>query len=85
MKELRWSAEKSAWLKVARGLSFEEITRGRLLDVRQNPNRVNQQIILYEIDGYIWVVPFVEVDDIWFLKTSYPNRKYTREYNEDQL
>jgi hypothetical protein len=85
MKELRWSAEKSAWLKQTRGLSFEEITQGRLIKVRQNPNRADQQIILYELEGYIWVVPFVEAEGVWFLKTAYPNRKYTRDYYENQL
>jgi hypothetical protein len=85
MKELQWSAEKSAWLKRTRGLSFEEITQGRLIKVRQNPNRPEQQILLYEIEGYIWVVPFVEEEEAWQLKTAYPNRKYTRKYREDQL
>ncbi len=85
MKELKWSAEKSAWLKATRGLSFEEITQGRLVKVRQNPARPDQEVLLYEIEGYIWVVPFVEGESVWFLKTAYPNRKYTRKYNEDQL
>ena len=85
MIELKWSPEKSAWLKLTRGHSFEEITQGRLLDVRQNPNRADQQIMLYEVEGYIWIVPFVEVESVWFLKTAYPNRKYTRDYKNGQL
>ena len=32
------------------------------------------------IEGYAYLVPFVEEEDYFFLKTSIPSRKATREF-----
>jgi len=86
VKELKWSAEKSAWLKRERGLSFEEITElGVLIRIDVNPGRSDQKIMLLDINRYIWVIPFEEQENAWFLKTAYPCRKYTRAYEKNQL
>jgi hypothetical protein len=34
--------------------------------------------MLFEYKKYIWVVPFVEEKDYYFLKTLFPSRKYTK-------
>ena len=36
-------------------------------------------------DNYVYLVPFVEEDDYFFLKTIIPSRKATRDYmNQDE-
>jgi len=76
---------KSERLKRTRGVSFEEITQCRLVDVRKHPKQVGQQLMLFERRGYIWVVPYVEAAHERFLKTLYPSRKYTRLYERGEL
>lgn len=83
MEGSRWNSVKSARLKKTRGVSFEELLeRGRLLEVRQHPSRVLQDIALFEYQGYVWVVPYVARGGERFLKTLYPSRKYTRLFRE---
>ena len=78
MKKLRWDLEKSQKLKRERGVSFEEITGSTLIGALQHPRRTNQKLLLFELDDYIWIVPYVEKGDELFLKTLFPSRKYTR-------
>lgn len=78
MKEIRWDALKNERLKKARGASFEDLMNSKLIKVMKNPKRVNQNIMLFEHKKYIWVVPFIEEKDYYFLKTLFPSRKYTK-------
>ncbi|WP_456451333.1 DUF4258 domain-containing protein [Hydrogenimonas sp.] len=84
----RWSDEKNAKLKQERRISFEDIMiayeSGHVLDVLENPsgNFPDQKVLVVEIDGYAYVVPFVEESERWFLKTVYPSRKMTKIYLE---
>jgi hypothetical protein len=87
MKPFRWSPEKNDLLKSERGVSFEQMTvaieTGGLLDVLSHPNQAkypNQQILVVASDGYVYLVPFVEEADHYFLKTVIPGRKATRDY-----
>ena len=80
MKELRWNLLKSERLKRTRGVSFEELTRAKLIDVTEHPKNPQQALMLFEYQRYIWVVPFIETDKEIFLKTLYPSRKFTRMY-----
>jgi hypothetical protein len=80
MKLFRWNALKSERLKRTRGVSFEEILSSRFVGIKDHHLHVHQDIMLFERNGYIWLVPFVETDDVIFLKTLYPSRKYTRIY-----
>lgn len=87
MKPFRWDHEKNAWLKIERGISFEEIVLAieadGVLDVLRHPNHKkypNQQIFVVTLDGYAYLVPFVETNDAYFLKTVIPSRKATRDY-----
>ncbi len=70
-----------------RGIGFEEIQKrlaeGGLLDVTEHPNRKKypaQKILVVEVDGYAWMVPYVENDAEIFFKTAVPNRKLTDLY-----
>lgn len=85
MKEIRWSSLKSDQLKRTRGISFEEILGGRLLDILRHPTRPHQSILVYEYRGYIWAVPFVEAEGHIFLKTVYPSHKLTEKYREKEV
>jgi len=78
MKEIRWNLSKNERLKKTRGVSFEDLVNSKLIAILKNPSRDNQQIMLFEFKKYIWVVPFVEEDDHYYLKTLFPSRKYTR-------
>jgi uncharacterized DUF497 family protein len=87
MKTFRWNHEKNEQLKVEREVSFEEIVLALegdgLLDILQHRNESkypNQHILVVALDGYIYLVPFVEETDYYFLKTIIPSRKATRDY-----
>jgi hypothetical protein len=80
MKELRWSEEKSLKLKKERGLSFDDIVAGRFLGIEKNLSRDDQWLMVFEIDDYAWVMPYVDGGDHYFLKTAFPSRKHTKLY-----
>ena len=87
MKPFRWNHAKNERLKLEREISFEEITLaiegGGLLDVlkHSNPARYpHQRILVVAFDGYVYLVPFVEEAEAYFLKTIIPSRKATRDY-----
>ena len=82
MKEIRWSEIKSRRLKKVRGVSFEEIIASKLIDIRKHPNKENQNILIYQHKGYLWVVPYVMEGDVIFLKTIYPSRKLMKLYKK---
>ena len=86
MKPFRWPPDKNVWLKEERGVSFEEITvaveAGALLQVLAHPNPTKyprQKIMVVDVAGYAFLVPFVEEQDHYFLKTIIPSRKATRD------
>jgi len=80
VKDLRWDEKKSFKLKKERGVSFDEIVSGRFLGIEKSSSRSNQWLVLFEIDSYVWVVPFVDGGDHFFLKTAFPSRKHTKIY-----
>jgi len=82
---IRWDSRKSELLKRTRGVSFEEILKAAPLSVRENPARPHQNILLFELHGYIWIVPYVERGDEIFLKTLYPSRKFTKKWRQGEL
>jgi hypothetical protein len=87
MKPFRWSPDKGRALEDARGVGFEAIVvaieSGGLLDILTHPNPARyprQRVLVVACDGYAYLVPFVEEDDYFFLKTIIPSRKATRDY-----
>ena len=87
MKPFRWNIEKNELLRLERGISFESVVvaleKGGLLDLMEHPNAAkypNQKILLVFIMNYVYLVPFIEEDDHYFLKTMIPSRKATRDY-----
>jgi uncharacterized DUF497 family protein len=87
MKPFRWPSDKNALLRAERGISFEEVTvaveAGALLEVVPHPNPKRyprQKVMVVEVAGYAYLVPFVEEADHFFLKTIIPSRKATRDF-----
>ena len=87
MKPFRWAPDKNNLLKHERGVSFEEITAaveaGALLEIvpHQHPAKYSRQkIMVVEVAGYAYLVPFVEAEDHFFLNTIIPSRKATRDF-----
>ena len=86
-KPFRWDPDKNEQLIQERGVSFEQVTvaveNGDLLQVVQHPNTEKypkQKIMIVGMDGYAYLVPFVEKADYLFLKTIIPSRKATRDF-----
>jgi hypothetical protein len=71
--------KKSAKVKVERGSSPEDVvTQGELLGVHTNPNYPEQHLEAYWFQDYVWIVPVVT--STGELKTTYPSRKFKKEY-----
>lgn len=86
-KPFAWNTTKDAWLRTTRGIGFAQVVlairAGGLLDVavREGPSRhAGQHLLVVRVDGYAWLVPFVEDEREFFLKTIIPSRKATRRY-----
>jgi len=91
MKRFDWSEEKNEWLKRLRGVSFEQavfwLNHGGLLDAIDHPNLdryPEQRIFVIKIEAYAYIVPFVEDDNVVFLKTIIPSRKMTKRYLDNE-
>lgn len=87
MKPISWNPEKNAILKAERGISFEDVVFhimvGDILDTIDHPNQVRypgQKVHMVAIEGYVYLVPFVESEEEVFLKTVIPSRKATKAY-----
>lgn len=87
MKTYRWSEAKSRLLRGERGIGFEDVVvaieAGHLLDVlnHRNPAKYpRQSVLVVELNRYVYLVPYVEDAESYFLKTIIPSRKATRDY-----
>ena len=87
MKVINWNTKKNQELIESRRVSFEDVIfylqQGTILDDLEHPNPEkysNQRIFVLEIDGYVYLVPYVEDKKEIFLKTIIPSRKATKQY-----
>ena len=87
MKYYDWNDSKNEFLKKCRNISFEEIISAikndKLLDIIEHPNSKkysNQKMFIVNMDNYAYVVPFIEDEEKYFLKTIYPSREATKIY-----
>lgn len=87
MSDFDWNDEKNDFLQSTRGLSFEEVVfhirNGGVLDVIKHPNPArhpSQNIIVLNMEGYVYLVPYTKERGVRFLKTIIPSRKATEEY-----
>ena len=91
MKQISWNEDKAAELEkdnLRGNISFHEVVLEietlRILDIIVNPssNYSHQKMYVLNIRGCAYCVPFVETENLIFLKTLYPSRKYTAMYLE---
>ena len=87
MREFDWNDDKNEFLEQTQSVSFEDVVfhiqNGDVLDIIKHPNEArypNQRILVLNIEGYVYLVPYVKEKDTWFLKTIIPSRKATKEY-----
>jgi len=87
MKIYAWNSEKNDLLMQERGISFEDIVLnihlGNELDIYDHPNQERypgQKISVVLVEGYAYLVPFVDNKDEIYLKTIIPSRKATKHY-----
>jgi len=87
MKIFKWNTEKNELLARERGITFEEIVQriesGAKVIETDHPNQKkypNQKILIVDVEGYAYLVPFVIEKEGYFLKTIIPSRKATRQY-----
>ncbi len=87
MKPFAWNIIKNEILLKERGISFERVVyhieKTGLLDIIRHPNTIkypNQKIFVVKISQYVYLVPFVENEKEYFLKTIIPSRKATKKY-----
>ena len=85
--EVQWNQEKAELLRIKCGVSSDDIVpqieQGDVLDDLEHPNQERypgQRIFVVNIQGYAYVIPYVENEAGIFLKTIYPSRKATRYY-----
>ncbi len=87
MKYFTWDADKNEKLRAGRGISFEEIVfhvdHGDVLDILEHPNQEKyggQRVLVVKVEDYVYLVPFVEMENEVVLKTIIPSRKATKRY-----
>jgi len=54
-----------------------------LLDIVEHPSKQkypDQRVFIVKIEDYAYLIPFVEEENVIFLKTIIPSRKMTKKY-----
>ena len=87
MKHYNWDPSKNEKLKAERNISFEEVVfhieQEDEVNVFEHPNQERypgQKISVVLIEGYAYLVPYVESETEIFLKTIIPSRKATKKH-----
>lgn len=88
--KFRYCFKKNAQLLSERGMGFEEmieeINNGNLITIKPYPKQnkyPGQKIMYVKCLGYVYLVPYItEADGTLFLKTLFPSRKATKEYQD---
>ena len=87
MKIFRWNVKENEILAGESGITFEEIVQriesGAKIIETDHPNKEkypNQKILVIDVEGYAYLVPFVIDKNEYFLETIIPVKKATKEY-----
>ena len=81
-----WSKEKNELLQVQRGISFEDVllviesNKYTIINHENREKYPHQKIYIIPFNDYIYMVPFVDTEEIRFLKTIIPSRKMNKKY-----
>jgi uncharacterized DUF497 family protein len=81
--EFAFDSKKNEVLRSKRGVTFPMVIeaiaeKGILLDFA-NANQTkypNQRVLVVEMEGYAYCVPYAVEGDTWNLKTIYPSRRF---------
>ena len=89
MKIFAWNEEKNRWLETERNITFDDVVRAyakrKILEVTPHHNiqkYPHQKIIYFLRRNYVYMVPFLDEGERWFLKTIIPTRRYTKSYRK---
>lgn len=89
--KIAFDTKKNLFIRKIRGVSFEQIQKavreGKVLAIITHPNQAQyprQKLLIIHINNYACVVPFVEQNDMVFLKTAFFSRKYTKKYLKER-
>ncbi len=81
--EFAFDPKKNDLLLRTRGVSFrmviEAISQKSTLAKFEHPNQAkypNQRVLVVEMNGYSFCVPYAIHGETWFLKTIYPSRRF---------
>jgi uncharacterized DUF497 family protein len=81
--QFEFDPKKNDLLFEERGVTFpliiESIAEKGVLLNFEHPNTdkyPNQRVLVVELNGYTYCVPYVINGDKWFLKTIYPSRQF---------
>jgi len=87
MITFKWNSEKNIFLALNRGITFEEIVQriksGAKVIETDHPNKKkypNQKIMIVDVEGYAYLVPYVIEKNEYFLKMIIPSRKATKNF-----
>jgi uncharacterized DUF497 family protein len=89
VKYFDWDEDKNIWLIENRGISFEmcikAIQKRHIIAEIQNKHpREHQKKLMLLIEGYVFVLIYVQDEEKIFFKTVYPSKKETKKYlNKD--
>ena len=84
LKPIRWNPLKNELLKKTRNLSFERIeaalNNGQFVSDLKHPKHEDQRILIVNLEGYAYVIPYreTEIEIHWI--TIFPSRKYTKQF-----
>jgi uncharacterized DUF497 family protein len=84
-KTITWDDQKNQLLMRERNISFETVVtlieNSCVLSIVKGKGKfLHQKQFIVELNGYVYIVPFVEDKEKIFLKTIIPSRKLTKEY-----
>jgi hypothetical protein len=81
--EFAFDSKKNDLLRRERGVTFpliiEAIAEKGILLNFDHPNQTKypgQKVLVVELEGYAYCVPYVTDGNAWFLKTIYPSRQF---------
>jgi hypothetical protein len=81
--EFAFNTDKNDILRRERGVTFpmviEAIAEKDILLNFDHPNQTKypgQKVLVIDLEGYVYCVPYVTDGSTWFLKTIYPSRQF---------
>ena len=84
MKEFKWNRAKEEKVKKERGVAFQDVLASKFIGMDEHATRKNQIVLFFEFNEYVWVVPCIEEEEKYFVKTMFPSKKYTKKHKRGE-